>query len=52
MHSWGKFWTQKLQKPKHPTATFEKPGAKMVCQEQRQGTTAYAPCTQLHLKGG
>ena len=33
------------KRPKTPTATFEEPGAKTGCWEQKQGT-AYAPCTQ------
>lgn len=48
----GQILDPKVTETKTPTATFEKLGAKMMCQEQRQGTTAYAPCTQHHLKGG
>ena len=29
MRSWGKFWTQKIQRPKNTTATFEQPRAKI-----------------------
>ena len=36
---WGKFWNQKIQRDqKNPTATFEGPGAKTGCWEQKQGT--------------
>ena len=38
MCSWGKFWTQNIQKDRSPTATSEEPGAKTGCWEQKQGT--------------
>ena len=39
------------KRPKNPTATFEEPGAKKGCQEQKQ-STEHAPCTQHHLRDG
>ena len=53
MHSWGKLWTKDTERPKkkkkkkNPNATFEEPGAKTGCQEQKQGTE-HALCPQ-HL---
>ena len=48
MGSWGKFWTQKIQRDKkNPTVIFEETGAKTGCWEQKQGTE-HAPCTQHH----
>ena len=50
MCSWGKFWTQKIQRDqKNPTATFEALGAKIGYWEQKQGTE-HMP--QHHLRGG
>ena len=35
MHSWGKFWTQKIQRDqKLQLPLFEKPGAKIACQNK------------------
>ena len=36
MSSWSKFWTQKIQSLKSPSATFEEPGTKTGCQEQNR----------------
>ena len=50
MHSVGKFGpkdTKRQQQQKNPTAISEEPGAKIGCQEKKQGT-AHAPCTQHH----
>ena len=51
MRSWGKFQTKDTKRPKNPTATFEEPGAKTGSWEQKQ-STAHAPCTQHHQRGG
>ena len=51
MRNWGKFWAKIQKRPKHPTATSKELGAKIVCQEQKQGT-AHAPCTQHHKEVG
>ena len=47
MRSWGELWTKDIERTKNPTATFEEPGAKTGCQEQKQGTER-ALCPQ-HL---
>ena len=52
MCSWGKFWTQKIQRDqKNPTATFEKAGAKTGCLEQKQGTACTWPLHTTSPKG-
>ena len=44
----GQNYGQRIQnKPKNPVAIFKEPGAKVSCQEEKQGT-AHDPCTQ-HL---
>ena len=45
MPSWGKFWTQKIQRNQKTQLPLLK------CREQKQGTV-HAPCTQHHLRGG
>ena len=42
---------QNSERPKNQTDSFEEPGAKTECQEQKQGT-AHTPCTQHHQGGG
>ena len=51
MCSWGKFWAKNRKKTKNPTATSKKLGAKILCREQKQGTS-HAPCTQHHKEVG
>ena len=52
MHSWGKLWTTRYKKTKKsPTATSEELRATTGCQEKTQ-STAHAPCTQHHQRGG
>ena len=42
---------QNSERPKNQTDSFEEPGAKTECQEQKQGTT-HAPCTQYQKGEG
>lgn len=50
-HSWGKFWTQKIQRDQTTQLpTLEEPGAKTGCQEQKRGAEC-ASCTKRHLSG-
>ena len=51
MHSLNKFWTKDAKRQKHPTVIFGEPGTKSGCREKKQ-STAHAPCTQHHLRGG
>lgn len=44
--SWGKFWTQMIQRPKNPTVISEKLGAKTWVSEQKQ-TTAMPPALSI-----
>ena len=51
MHSWGKIMEKRYKETKKtPTATFEEPGAKTGCWEQKQGTE-HALCIQHHQRG-
>ena len=51
MHSLNKFWTKDAKRQKHPTVIFGEPGTKSGCREKKR-STAHAPCTQHHLRGG
>ena len=42
---------KRYKETKNSTATFEEPGAKAGDREQKQ-STAHAPFTQRHLRGG
>jgi len=47
---WSKFWTKDTERPKNPTATFEKPGTEIECWEQKQGTE-HAPLNSTPPEG-
>ena len=50
-HSGGRFWTQKIQRDQTTQLpTFEEPGAKTGCWEQKQSSEC-ASCTKCHLSG-